>query len=354
MMAKSVSIEDVQKSLKGGASPHIRKKRESKDVMTEVMIALIPPIIAAAYFFGWWVFVQLAVSVGVAALCEYCWQKYHDQRITLYDRSVYVTGLLMGLSFPVTAPLWVVAIGSFVAVIVIKQWNFGLNRGGLGRNYLNPALTARVICKVFFTPFFANWILPGGFFSGPYGGYADTVTVATPLEYIGHGATEVAAEVPEIWELFLGLNLGGNIGETSKLAILIGMLYLIFRRVINPKIPILFLVSGMAVAGFWSGFNLEFMLAHAFSGTIFFAATYMATDYSSGALTPGGKTFFAIAGGALTVIMRLTIGWPGAVGIAIIIMNICAPYLDRKFAPKIYGHSERLDVKFDRQRATRQ
>lgn len=353
-MAETISIKEVQERLKSGQSPHVRKKRESRDVMTDVLIALIPPVIAAAYFFGWWVFVQLAVAIGVAALSEYLWQKWTNQRITLHDRSVYVTGLLMGLSFPVTAPLWVVALGSIIAVVVVKQWNFGMSRGGLGRNYLNPALTSRVIMKAFFTPFFANWILPGGFFSGPYGGYPDAVTVATPLEYIGHGATTVAQEVPEIWELFLGLNLGGNIGETSKLAILIGMLYLIFRRVINPKIPILFILSGMLVAGLWADFNLEFMLAHAFSGTMFFAATYMATDYSSGALTPGGKTVFAILGGILTVLIRLTIGWPGGVGFAIIAMNLLAPHLDRKLAPKIYGHKSRPNVKFDRQKSSPQ
>ncbi len=349
-MAQSISIQEVQDKLKNSSSPHIRKKRRSRDVMTEVIIALIPPIIAAAYFFGWWVFVQLAVAVGVSVLAEFSYQKLTHKRSTLHDRSVIVTGLLMGLSFPVSAPLWVVVAGSLIAVLIVKQWNFGFGPGGTGRNYLNPALTARVLCKVFFTPFFANWILPGGFFAGPYGGYGvDAVSTSTPLEYLSRGATEVAPEIPELWELFLGLNLGGNIGETSKLAILIGMLYLIFRRVIHPKIPLLFMTSAVLVACFWSNFNLEYMLAHGLSGTLFFAATYMATDYSSGSLTPDGKTVFAIVGGALTMILRIAIGWPGAVGVAIVIMNIAAPFIDQKFMPRIYGHNKRPDVKFDRQ-----
>lgn len=349
-MAQTISMKDVQDHLKNSASPHVRNKRRSRDVMTEVIIALIPPIIAAVYFFGWWVFVQLTVSVGVCALAEFAYQKFSDRKVTLYDRSVIVTGLLMGLSFPISAPLWVVVCGSLIAVLIVKHWNFGIGPGGLGRNYLNPALTARVLCKVLFTPFFANWILPGGFFSGPYGGYgADAVTTSTPLEYLSRGATSVSHEVPELWELFMGFNLGGNIGETSKLAILIGMLYLIFRRVINPKIPFLFILSAVVVACFWSNFDLEFMLAHALSGTLFFAATYMATDYSSGALTPDGKTIFAIAGGALTMILRLTVGWPGAVGVAIVVMNIAAPFIDQKCMPRIYGHNKRPDVTFDRQ-----
>lgn len=349
-MSESISIQDVQEKLKNDASPHIRKKRQSRDVMTEVLIALIPPVIAAVYFFGWWVFVQLSVAVGVAVLAEYGYQKLTHKRSTLHDRSVLVTGLLVGLSFPVSAPLWVVTFASLFAILIVKQWNFGIGPGGTGRNYLNPALTARVVSKVLFTPFFANWILPGGFFSGAYGGYgADAVTTSTPLEYLSRGATEVATEVPELWDLFLGVNLGGNIGETSKLAILIGMIYLIVRRVIHPKIPILFISSAVLVATFWSNFDLEFMLSHALSGTLFFAATYMATDYSSGSLTPDGKTVFAVVGGALTMILRIAVGWPGAVGVAIIIMNIAAPYIDQKFMPRIYGHNKRPGVKFDRQ-----
>lgn len=348
-MAGTINIKDVESKLQTGPSPHIRNPRTSKQVMTEVIIALIPPIIAAIYFFGWWVFVQLGVALLVSVLSEYGYQKLTYQKVTLHDRSVYVTGLLLGLSFPISAPLWVVAVAAFIAVFIIKHWNFGLG-GGLGKNYLNPALTARVIAKVFFTPFFANWVLPKGFFAGPYGGYhVDYVTTATPLEYLSRGATEVAEAVPELWEMFLGVNMGGNIGETSKLAILIGMIYLIVRRVINPKIPILFILSTVTVACFWSGFNLEYMMAHALSGTLFFAATYMATDYSSGALTPDGKTVFAIAGGLLTGILRIAVGFPGAIGIAIIIMNIAAPFIDSWFLPRIYGHKSRPERSLDRQ-----
>lgn len=344
MAQDSLSSKDVQDKLQVSPSPHIRARKTVKWTMNQVLISMIPPTIAAIFFFGWWVIVQMFAAVATALVSEYLFQKLTYQKVTIDDRSAAVTGSLVGLSFPVTSPLWVVIVSSAFAIIVVKQWN-----GGLGRNYLNPAVTARVTAKALFTPFFANWVLPGGLLSGPYGG-ADAISSATPLEYIGQGARTVADAVPSLWELFLGVNLGGNIGETSKLAILIGFLYLIFRRVINPKVPLLFVGSAMLVAVFWSSFDIHFAMVHALSGTLIFAATYMATDYSSGSLTPEGKTVFAIAGGALTMVLRLAFNFPGGVGISIIIMNICAPFIDSKLMPRIYGHRTRPDVKFDRQK----
>ncbi|AYW51223.1 MAG: RnfABCDGE type electron transport complex subunit D [Tetragenococcus halophilus] len=347
-MENTIDRKKIENNLKVGPSPHIRSKRTVEGIMTEVLIALVPPIIAAVYFFGWWVFVQLAVAIIVAVFSEFLYQKITYQKVTIHDRSALVTGTLIGLSFPITAPLWVVAITSLFAIVVVKQWNLGLGKGGIGRNYLNPAVTARVCAKIFFTPFFTDWVLPTGFFGGPYGG-VDAVSSSTPLEFVGHGAQRVSDKVPDLGELFLGLDLGGNIGETSKLAIVIGMLFLIFRRIINPKIPILFIGSTVLVMCFWGNFNLEFMLTHALTGTLFFGATYMATDYSSGALTPAGKTIFAVGGGVLTALIRMIFDFPGGFGIAIIIMNICAPFIDQKLMPRIYGHKKRPDVKFDRQ-----
>jgi len=343
MAEASYSPKDVQDKLSTGPSPHIRTPRSVEWVMTQVLIALLPPAIAATFFFGWWVIVQLLVANLTAVLSEYAWQKLTNQKVTIGDRSSLVTGTLVGLSFPVVTPLWLIIFAAAFAIIVVKQWN-----GGLGRNYLNPAVTARVVSKAFFTPFFANWILPNGFLSGAYGG-TDAVTVATPLEYIGDGATAVAEQVPGLWDLFLGVNLGGNIGETSKMAVLIGLLYLVFRRVINPKIPILFMGTATLVAGFWSGFDLQFMMVHLLSGTLFFGATYMATDYSSGALTPQGKTIFSILGGFLTMFFRLAFNFPGGFGFSIIIMNILAPFIDSKLMPRIYGHSKRPKEWLDRQ-----
>lgn len=347
-MEQPIEIKTIQKKLAISSSPHIRSKRTVKKIMIEMLVALLPPIVAAFYFFGWWVIVQLFVAVSVAVLSEYLAQKISHHKVTNSDCSALVTGTLVGLSFPIVTPLWLVALTAAFAILVVKQWNMGLGKGGIGRNYLNPAVTARVCAKVFFTPFFTDWVLPTHFWSGPYGG-VDAVSSSTPLEFIGHGAQKVAAQVPSLKNLFLGIDLGGNIGETSKLAILLGLLYLIFRGIIHPKIPLLFIGSTVLVTGLWSSFNLTYMLTHALSGTLVFGATYMATDYSSGALTPEGKTVFAVGGGVLTALIRILFNYPGGFGIALIIMNICAPFIDQKLMPRIYGYQKRPQVKFDRQ-----
>lgn len=339
-MAQAV---DVKGKLRSGPSPHIRSKRTSAWVMDQVLIALIPPVIAATYFFGWWVLVMVIIGITTAVASEFIYQKLTYKPIKIHDHSAAVTGMLIALSLPVTAPIWMIVFGSAFAIIIVKQYN-----GGIGKNYFNPAVAGRVAIKAFFTPWLANWVLPAGLFESGYRG-VDAVSTATPLEYIGDGARTVAEEVPGLFQLFMGFNLGGNIGETSKLAILIGMLYLIFRRIIYPKIPILYILTTVVVMGFWSSFNFDFMMTHALTGTLFFGATYMATDYSSGALTPEGKTVFAIGCGVLTAFFRIAFNYPGGVGFAILIMNALAPYIDNKLMPRIYGHSKRPQVNFNRQ-----
>ncbi|NLB21577.1 MAG: RnfABCDGE type electron transport complex subunit D [Clostridium sp.] len=325
---------DFKDNVSLSPSPHIRNKKTTSHIMRDVLIALLFPLMAAVYFFGWQVLIMVALGMTTAIFSEYAYQKFTHQKITIKDNSALVTGALIGLSLPVTAPLWIVVIGSLFAIIVVKQW-----AGGIGKNYFNPAVAARVMIKAFFTPWITNWVLPG----------PDAISAATPLEYLGGGASTVAAAVPSLSDLLLGLNLGGNVGETSKLMIIIGMVYLIFRRVINPKIPLLFILTTTLVTGFYSGFNFDFMMSHALTGTLFFGATFMATDYSSGALTPEGKTVFAIGAGLLTGFFRIAFTYPGGVGFAILIMNALAPVIDQKLMPKIYGHKKRPEVIYNRQ-----
>lgn len=334
---------DVKGKLRVGPSPHVRSKRTSAWVMDQVMIALVPPTIAATFFFGWWVLVMVAIGITTAVVSEYLYQKLTYKPIKIHDHSAAVTGMLIALSLPVTAPIWMIIFGAVFAIVIVKQFN-----GGIGRNYFNPAVAARVVIKVLFTPWLANWVLPGGLFGSGYRG-VEAIASATPLEFIGNGAQVVPEQVPGIFDLFMGFNIGGNIGETSKFAILIGMLYLIFRRVINPKIPILYIFTTFLVMTLWSSFDFNFELTHILTGTLFFGATYMATDYSSGALTPEGKTVFAIGCGLLTAFFRITLDHPGGVGYSILIMNALAPYIDSKLMPRIYGHKSRPQTKFDRQ-----
>lgn len=325
---------ELARKMKLGASPHVRTPRTTAQIMTEVLIALIFPTAGAVYFFGPKVLLLIALGMGTSMLSEYLYQKWTYKKSTIGDRSALVTGALLGLSLPVSAPWWSVMVGSVFAIVVVKQLG-----GGIGKNVFNPAVAARVMLKAFFSPWITNWVLPG----------PDVVSTATPLEFIGGGATFVPDVVPGLQDLFLGFNLGGNAGETSKALILLGMLYLIFRRIIHPKIPVLYILSTTVVIGFYSSFNFEFMMTHALSGTLFFGATYMATDYSSGALTPEGKTVFAVGAGVLTALFRIIFTYPGGVGFAILIMNALAPRLDQLFMPRIYGHEGRPKVKFNRQ-----
>ncbi|EXJ23560.1 Electron transport complex protein RnfD [Alkalibacterium sp. AK22] len=339
-MAQAV---DVQGKLRVGPSPHIRSKRTGSWVMDQVIIAMIPPLLAATFFFGWWALGMVAISTATAVGAEYFYQKLTYKPITIGDHSAALTGMLVGLSLPITAPIWMIVFGSVFAVIIVKQLN-----GGIGRNYFNPAVAARVVIKALFTPWLENWVLPAGLFGSGFRG-VDAVAAATPLSFIGDGMRSVPEEVPGFLDLFMGFNLGGNIGETSKLAILIGMLYLIFRRVINPKLPILCITTVFVVMGLWSSFDFTFQMTHMLSGTLFFAATYMITDYSSGALTPQGKTVFAVGVGVLTAFFRITLDHPGGVGYSILIMNALAPFIDSKLMPKIYGHDKRPQTSFNRQ-----
>ncbi|GAA4076723.1 RnfABCDGE type electron transport complex subunit D [Amphibacillus indicireducens] len=307
-------------------SPHLFSKRTSAWIMQQVIIALLFPTIAATYFFGWRVILMIAVGIGSSVLFEYIYQKLSSKEITISDYSAAVTGMLIGLSLPVTAPLWSVVVGSAFAILLVKQLP-----GGIGRNAFNPAVAARVMLKVFFTPWITNWVTPE----------PDVISTATPLESIGHFTRTVPEEVPGLWDLFLGIGLGGNVGETSKLAILIGLIYLVIRGIINLKIPLLYVLTVAIITSVYGDFSFNYMMTHVLSGTLLFGATYMATDYSSGALTPDGKTVFAIGCGILTAVIRIVFDFPGGVGFAILIMNGLAPMIDKHLAPRIYGHKKR-------------
>lgn len=323
--------------LQSSMNPQIRTPKTTAWIMQQVLIALMFPLAAAIYHFGLQALINVVIAL-VSALCfEALYQHFTYQKITLNDYSAMVTGTLMGLSLPVTAPWWSLIIGSFIAIVIVKQF---IGKG-LGRNRLNPAVTARVLLKVFLTPWITNWVLPG----------PDLVSTATPLAYLGNGMTYVTQQVkfPSFMDLFLGLNLGGNIGETSKLAILLGCAYLVFRGVINIKIPLLYVISTVVMMGLFSNLNFDFMVMHALTGTLMFAAVFMATDYSSGALTPDGQTVFAIGCGLLTALFRFCFNFPGGVGFAIIMMNLLAPTLDKFLAPRIYGTKQRVKINFNRQ-----
>ncbi|MFP4152195.1 MAG: RnfABCDGE type electron transport complex subunit D [Alkalispirochaeta sp.] len=314
-------------------APHLRTRRTDATIMRDVLVALLFPTVAAVYLFGSRVLVMCAAGVVSAVAFEAGYQKIAGKTITVSDYSAAVTGLLVALSLPTTAPLWSIVLGTAFAIIVVKQLP-----GGLGRNAFNPAVAARVMLKVFFEPQITQWVTPG----------PDAVATATPLEYIGHFTRTVSSELPPLSDLFWGF-VGGGIGETSKFFIVLGLTYLVVRRIIDLRVP-LATVSGTAITVFlYSGFNFTFTAYHVLSGTLIFAAVYMVTDYSSGPLTIQARIVYAFLIGVVIAGLRILFQLPGGVGIAILIMNLFSGLLDRFATPRVIGHARRKPVKSFRQ-----
>lgn len=307
-------------------APFYRSEDTSQKIMRDVIIALLPVTIMAVVNFGLPALVRIVLGVGSAVLFELAYQKIVDRESTIYDLSACVTGLLLALSLPVTAPIWVTLFGTFVAIVIIKQMP-----GGIGKNTFNPAVFSRVLIKVLFTPWITNWVLPG----------PDQVSVATPLEFIGNGAQEIGQGAPQFMDVLMG-NIGGNMGEMVKWAILIGFVYLAIRKVIDFKQPIALLLGLFFTSLLIGKTDLDFALYHTISGTAMFAAVFMVTDYTSGPLNNKARLYYALFIGILTGLIRYLFNFPGGIGIAILIGNILAPIFDAVTTPRVFGHKGRL------------
>ncbi len=293
------------------SAPHIRTGNTTTRLMTNVLIALAPCAAAGIYFFGLRAALVLLVSTASAVLAEFVWQKLSHQRVTVSDCSAAVTGLLIGLIVSPTVPWWAVMVGSVFAVIVVKQLF-----GGIGDNFLNPALAARAVLL-------ASW--PARLTSHPaVGFYADAVSSATPL---AGGAS--------IMDLLIG-KVGGAIGETCKIAILIGFIYLLVTRTVSWRIPVVTVVSAFVFNLILSG-SLNESLICILSGGLLFGAVFMATDYATSPMQSYAQMIYAVLIGVITVVIRKWGSYPEGVTYAILLANIVAPLLDRFIPQKIYG-----------------
>lgn len=295
-------------------SPFIKRKINSQWIMSQVMVALAFPSAASIYYFGirslWMILFSILVAVGL----EYIYQKLTKKEVTIKDRTAIITGWLIALTVPVTAPFWTIFVGDFVAIVVIKQF-FG---HGVGNNIINPAVFGRVFLKIFCTPWITNWVTPG----------PDVVATSTPLADIGFFEKHLPQGMLGIKDLFLGQHLGGPIGETSKLMILIAFIYLVSLRIIDWRIPVVNIAS-CAIVIFLYSHDLQFTLTHILSGTLVFAAVFMITDYTTTPITRNGKLVFACCCGILIALLRICFNLPGGVGIAIVIMNLLTPFINK-------------------------
>ncbi len=302
------------------STPHIRSNDSISGIMQDVTIALVPATLMGLFYFGIPALITIVLAVGSAVGFEYLFQKFSKQPITINDWSAVVTGLLLALNLPATVSPFVPIVGSFFAIIVCKQIF-----GGLGQNFINPALAARAFLTISYPTELTKWTAPvSNFFGG-----IDAVTTATPLSLIRSG------ETVEITSAFFG-NIGGSLGETSALALLLGGGYLLYKRIISWRIPVIYIAVTFVLTALFVGSPQQALLEVFFGGLII-GAFFMATDYSSSPVTPKGQVIFAIGAGILTSVIRVYGGYPEGVSFAILLMNLCVPLIDRYTRPAVFG-----------------
>lgn len=310
------------KKLVVSASPHLRTKKTTTGIMLDVIIALIPSLIASVVIFGPRALAVSATTVITAVLSEFVARKVMKRHNTIKDLSAVVTGLILAFNLPVSIPLWMAAVGSFFAIVVVKQFF-----GGIGQNFANPAIAARIFLLISFGQAMGNWTAPFAWRN------ADAVTTATPLAIIGGESGEA---LPSLFEMLLGVR-GGCLGETCALALILGGIYLVARKVISPKIPVAY-ISTVAVIMLIAGkFDFEFLAYELMGGGLLLGAIFMATDYSTSPIKSNAKIVFGIGCGLLTCVIRLFAALPEGVSFAILIMNLLVPHIERIMAPKPFG-----------------
>ena len=312
-------------------NPHMKDDMTTRRIMLKVIVALLPAAIWGVYAFGLRAAAILILATGSAIFFEFAAQKVLKKNITVSDCSAAVTGLLIGMNLSPTVPLWLPVVGSFFAIVVVKQLF-----GGIGKNIVNPALAARV--------FMFAWPQRMGAFVGfgerisslsiNFSDY-DAVSSATPLAALKQGA------VPEgttYFDMFVG-NVGGTIGEISALLLILGGLYLLFTKVITWHIPVAYIgtVAVLSLAFPKLDARFDYMLFELFAGGLMLGAFFMATDYATSPVTPKGRLIYGVGCGLITVFIRLFGGYPEGVSFSILIMNLLAWYIDKFTIPKRFG-----------------
>ena len=309
-------------------APHIRGKERTERIMLDVVIALVPAVVAGTYFFGLRALLLTLVSVAAALAAEWLMNLVLHRPNTLKDGSALVTGVLLALTLPASVPYWLVAVGSAFAVVFVK----GLC-GGLGQNLFNPALAARAFMLLLWPSWLVRYAAPGTTLP-IFGNTVDIVTSATPLHHMQ------MPSLPEISipELLLG-SVGGTIGEVSALALLLGAAYLLVRKVISIRIPAAYLgtIALLTLVFHKTDSGVVWMIYSLLSGGVLLGAFFMATDYTTSPVTPKGQILYGIGCGALTVFFRYEGLFPEGFTYAILLMNACVWLLDRYTAPKRFG-----------------
>jgi electron transport complex protein RnfD len=325
------------------ASPHLNSPGSVRRIMWAVVIALLPAFAGSVWFFGWRAAMLTGLSVASAVGFDALAQRLFGRKVTADDGSAVITGLLLAFNLPPAVPWWLPVVGSGFAVVVVKQFF-----GGLGHNFLNPALAARAFLMVSWPGLMtARWLAPrAGTVSG-----LDGITTATPLGLL-RNAAEIAGpngdpagllaqaqSWPVVGRLFFG-QVGGCLGETSALLLLVGGLFLVVVGLVDWRIPLGYVATVLLLALVLPGPKqhlLPYLGYHAFGGGLMLGAFFMATDYVTSPITAGGRWIFAVGCGVLTVLIRLFGGYPEGVSYSILLMNVATPLIDRFTRPRLFG-----------------
>ena len=324
----------MAKKLIVSLSPHVHGGDSVQRNMYGVCVALIPTLLASLIFFGLGAAIVLATSVLSCVFFEWAISRFllHKEQLTITDGSAVLTGLLLGFNLPSNLPVWIIIIGALVAIGVGK-----MTFGGLGCNPFNPALVGRVFLLISFPVQMTTWPLPGQLTS-----YLDAQTGATPLavmkEAVKTGDTSVLEKLPNAFDMLLG-QMGGSLGEVSALAILIGLVYMLMRKIITWHIPVSILLTVLVLSGLLHLYNPAYAdpVNTLLSGGLLLGACFMATDYVTSPMTPRGQIIYGIGIGAITVIIRTFGAYPEGMSFAILIMNTFTPLINTYNKPKRYG-----------------
>lgn len=310
------------------SNPHIVDSMNTTKIMSLVVIALLPSLIASVVIFGARALILAAVCIVASMFFEWAYEKIAKKPSTVGDLSAVVTGLLIAMNVPVTLPYWMAVIGCFVAIVIVKQFF-----GGLGQNFANPAITARIVLFLSFTTDMTYWADPtqGKVFSA-----ADAVTSATPLGIMNESGIADAQSQFSNLTMFLG-NTGGSMGEVCAAALLIGGIFLIIMKVISPATPVAFLGT-VAVISLIAGADPVWQIC---AGGAMIGAFFMATDYATTPTTTMGKVIFGIGCGVVTMLIRLYGNYPEGVSFSILLMNILTPHIDSFCEKRLYGNPKK-------------
>lgn len=310
----------MNKLLNLSSNPHIRDEVTTSEIMRDVVIAMIPTTLYGIIQWGFNAALVVILTVAFAVLSEYAYEKFMKMTITVGDWSAAVTGLILALNCPPDIPVWIPCVGAVFAIIVIKMLY-----GGLGKNWMNPALGARCFLLISFAGKMTGWTVVG----------PDAMSGATPLAFMKAGGDMAKVD---LMNLFLG-RIPGTIGEVSKLCLLLGAAYLIIKKVISPKIPCIYIATVAVFTLLFGGhgFDINYVLCEILGGGLIFGAFFMATDYVTSPITPKGQIVYAIILGVMTGLFRLFGGSAEGVSYAIILTNIIVPVINLKTIPKAFG-----------------